>query len=181
MTPDSTQFLDAFPSWLKRLPEDVRALATALSEAPPNSATARSLACALNYLFRSLDLIPDGIEDLGFVDDAFVLRVAVAELGEGEGGSSHPAIAGLRDEAQVIRTFLAADYARLQAYVAGLESVTVRGRSVDAIVSEPDVRREFVAELRSWAESFEPPSFGRDVHNLTKLKAFLHVKLPKLA
>jgi hypothetical protein len=29
-------------------------------------------------IFKSLDLIPDGIEDLGFIDDAFVFRVAAA-------------------------------------------------------------------------------------------------------
>ena len=27
-------------------------------------------------MFKSLDLIPDGLEGLGFLDDAFVLRVA---------------------------------------------------------------------------------------------------------
>ena len=39
---------------------------------------ARSLVSGLNYIFKSLDLIPDGIDDLGFLDDAFVLRVACA-------------------------------------------------------------------------------------------------------
>ncbi len=178
MTPQQTQFLDAFPIWLKRLPEDVRGLAAVLIEVGSDSPAASTLAGALNYLFRSLDLIPDGIEDLGFVDDAFVLRVAVAGLPQELKGKSD-VLTRLSEESQLIREFLGEDYSRLEAYVLGVNTVTVRGRSVDAILAEAAVREEFLAELKSWADSFEPPSFARDVRNLTKLSSFLRTRLSK--
>lgn len=67
--------LDAFPNWLRSLGEDARALASVLEKEGSGGAQRRA-AAALNYLFKSLDLIPDGLEDLGFIDDAFVVRAA---------------------------------------------------------------------------------------------------------
>lgn len=179
MTPEQTQFLDAFPIWLKRLPEDVRALALRLNEGSVDPEVARKLAGALNYLFRSLDLIPDGIEELGFVDDAFVLRVTAAKLGSSAAPAEQDVVRRLGEEAELIRAFLEDDYARLERFVSGFDTLAVRGRSVEAIVADASVREEFLGELESWAKSFEPPSFARDVRNLTKLKAFLHTKLAK--
>jgi dTDP-4-dehydrorhamnose reductase len=43
-----------------------------------NDEVKRYVTSGLNYIFKSLDLIPDGIDDLGFCDDAFVIRVAAA-------------------------------------------------------------------------------------------------------
>ncbi|HOU94151.1 MAG TPA: YkvA family protein, partial [Polyangiaceae bacterium] len=64
--------LDAFPEWLRELGADARVLAAALEDAALPEVVRRGCAAALNYLFKSVDLVPDGIEDLGFVDDAFV-------------------------------------------------------------------------------------------------------------
>jgi uncharacterized membrane protein YkvA (DUF1232 family) len=71
--------LDAFPNWLRSLADDARALASVLEADAPDTAQRRS-AAALNYLFKSLDLIPDGLEDLGFIDDAFVVRAAAESV-----------------------------------------------------------------------------------------------------
>src|SRR3954465_11499565 len=71
--------LDAFPSWLRTFADDARVLATVL-ESEGDGILQRRCAGALNYLFKSLDLIPDGLEDLGFMDDAFVLRAAAHSL-----------------------------------------------------------------------------------------------------
>ena len=67
--------LDSFPNWLRSLAEDARALGAVLEREGSGGAQRRA-AAALNYLFKSLDLIPDGLEDLGFIDDAFVVRAA---------------------------------------------------------------------------------------------------------
>jgi uncharacterized membrane protein YkvA (DUF1232 family) len=136
---------------------------------------------SINYLFKSLDLIPDGIEDLGFIDDAFVLRVAAAlaaaespELGEG-----HGVIARLSAEAKLIGEFLGADHARLEAYVKGLTRGSARGRSVDDIVAGGDVREAFLSEVASWVGGYEAPGFTREEKTLIKLKSFLDTKLPR--
>ncbi|MBX3216902.1 MAG: hypothetical protein KF850_33020, partial [Labilithrix sp.] len=71
------RFLDVFPDWLRTLGEDARALGDVVT-ARSDDEVARFVASGLNYIFKSLDLIPDGIDDLGFCDDAFVIRVASA-------------------------------------------------------------------------------------------------------
>src|SRR5215470_7464213 len=76
MTELEARCLEAFPNWLRILGDDARALSKWVASDGTPDAARRSLIAALNYLFKSLDLIPDGIEDLGFVDDAFVFRVA---------------------------------------------------------------------------------------------------------
>lgn len=170
--------LDAFPAWLRALADDARALASVLEWESLPEPTRTKLAAALNYLFKSLDLIPDGIEDLGFVDDAFVLRVAAAAASASGGVESSQAVVRLAEEAALVSELLGDDYARLERYVAGLESVSARGRSVREIVADADVRAALVSEVRSWADTYQAPSFARDEKNLVKLRSFLAKKLP---
>ena len=73
---------------------------------------------------------------------------------------------------------LGADYARLCTYVERLKSGAARGRSVDDILAEADIRRDFLNEVSGWATSYEAPTFGKDEKNLVKLKAFMAAKLP---
>jgi uncharacterized membrane protein YkvA (DUF1232 family) len=167
--------LDAFPDWLRSLADDATALAAVvLDESQPESRR-RALAGALNYLFKSLDLIPDGIEDLGFLDDAFVFRVAAARA-SGEGGSD--ALTRLAGDTALLQEFLAADYARLEKFVAGLEAGSARGRSVEQIITDASVRSAFASDVKGWTGSYAVPSFGRDAKNLVKLRSFLTTKLP---
>lgn len=176
MTELESRCLDAFPKWLSTLGDDARAL-IALVEGATAEPMRRRAAGALNYLFRSLDLIPDGIEDLGFIDDAFVLRVAAARaLAEASEGDA--TLARLAGDAELIREYLGDVYSRLDAFVAGLDSVAARGRSVNDIVADAQVRGEFVREVRTWADSYAPPTFARDEKNLVKLRSFLAAKLP---
>ena len=73
---ESTKYLDTFPHWLRNLGHDAEELAELLSETTMAEDAREAIAGGLNYLFKSLDLIPDGIDDIGYLDDAFVLRVA---------------------------------------------------------------------------------------------------------
>src|SRR5881394_3793556 len=73
--------LDTFPEWLRSLATDATDLSNLLEGDGISEDAKKYVAGSLNYLFKSLDLIPDGIEDLGFLDDAFVLRVAAAAAG----------------------------------------------------------------------------------------------------
>ena len=175
MSEQDTQFLEAFGSWLKSLGEDAGALANVLANADLPDETRRPVGGALNYLFKSLDLIDDGIEGLGFLDDAFVLRVAAAQAA---GGPVGEALAQLASEAALVEEFLGADYARLLRFVDGVASSTVRGRSVDAVLSDAPVGEDLRGDLRGWARRYEAPSFARDPKQLVKLRAFLGAKLP---
>ena len=181
MTTLESRCLDAFPDWLRSLADDARALASLL-EGEGDSVARRRSAAALNYLFKSLDLIPDGLEDLGYIDDAFVIRAAAeavkreaeAELAEDSTGT----LARLAGEAELVQEFLGSEYERLTKYVAGLAQGAARGRSVVTILADADVRSNFVREVREWAEGYVIPGFGRDQRNLVKLRSFLLAKLP---
>jgi uncharacterized membrane protein YkvA (DUF1232 family) len=170
--------LAAFPGWLNSLADDAQQLAGLLEESGISGAAQRGVASSLNYLFKSLDLIPDGLEDLGFIDDAFVLRVAAAQVSESERDAGG-VLARLATEAALISEFLGADSARLEQYVAKLEGGSARGRSVAQILEDAAVRAEFVREVRQWAAGYTPPSFARDTRSLVKLKSFLATRLPQ--
>ena len=142
------------------------------------AAAQRGAVSALNYLFKSLDLIPDGLEDLGFIDDAFVLRVAAAQVAQGERDTGG-VLAKLAQEAELISEFLGADYERLQRYVDKLGSGSARGRSVAQILEDAALRADFVAEVLQWAAGYTSPSFARDTRSLVKLKSFLGTRLPQ--
>jgi uncharacterized membrane protein YkvA (DUF1232 family) len=175
-----TRCLDLFPEWLRTLAADAGELAGLLASPQVAEGTRRYVAGALNYLFKSLDLIPDGIEDLGFLDDAFVLRVAAALALHDHPASrdAAPVLARLAGDTKVISDLLGKDYARLEAYVKTLTRGTARGRSVDQLLHDEAVRSTFLVEVSGWAASYHKPSFSRDEKNLVKLQSFLGAKLP---
>ncbi|WP_438018430.1 YkvA family protein [Sorangium sp. So ce315] len=180
MTSLDDRCLDTFPEWLRSLASDATDLAALLASPDIPEPARRSLAAGLNYLFKSLDLIPDGIEDLGFLDDAFVLRVG-ASFAAAESPALRdqaPTVARLARDAELIAELLGADNARLKSYVRSLEKGAARGRTVDDILGDEQVRTSFLHEITGWASSYTAPTFSRDGKNLIKLRSFLSAKLP---
>ncbi|HEY8090018.1 MAG TPA: YkvA family protein [Polyangiaceae bacterium] len=172
------RYLELFPQWLRSLGEDATQIGDILAaDAAPDDAT-RSLVAGLNYIFKSLDLIPDGIDDLGYLDDAFVIRVACALAGAARPEAKQGAVQRLGDDAAAVRDFLGEDYARLETYVRGLRKGAARGRTVEDIVGEPGTRQQFLQEVKAWSGAYQVPGFTRDAKTLVKLKAFLNAKLP---
>lgn len=178
MTPAESSCLDAFPAWLKSLAPDARQLAELVeNDAAPESAR-KSAAAALNYLFKSLDLIPDGLEDIGFLDDAFVFRVAASHVPASDAEQdASGTVARLSADTALLQEFLGDVYPRLSAYVSELEKAKVRGRVVGDVIGDENVRSEFVREVRAWADGYQTPAFLRDDKNLVKLRSFLNAKL----
>jgi uncharacterized membrane protein YkvA (DUF1232 family) len=171
------KFLEIFPAWLGRLGTDAAALGALIASEGPDEPKRHAVA-SLNYLFKSLDLIPDGVEDLGYLDDAFVLRVAashaVAETPEAREG----VLGALTDDNAAVAEFLGDDYSRLDRYVRALGGGAARGRTVDEILSGPLSRGAFLSEVNAWSEQYVAPSFTREMKTLLKLRAFLHARLP---
>jgi len=171
------RYLEVFPSFLRTLGDDAAALGVVAGSDAPESVR-RYVVAGLNYIFKSLDLIPDGIDDLGFLDDAFVLRVA-AELAakeSPEAGATEP-LARLVSDAAQVQAFLGDVYPRLEAYVKSLLKGAARGRTVDDVIGDAPTRETFQHEVAAWAKDYQVPSFSRDVKTLIKLKAFLNAKL----
>jgi uncharacterized membrane protein YkvA (DUF1232 family) len=170
------RYLEMFPQWLRSLGEDAAALAESIAAASDDDAT-RSLVGGLNYIFKSLDLIPDGIDDIGFLDDAFVLRVASAQAVAAMPGAKKGVVERLSDDARAVGEFLGDDAVRLEKYVLGLRKGAARGRTVEEILGDAAMKREFLQEVKAWAAAFQSPSFTRDPRTLVKMRAFLRAKL----
>jgi uncharacterized membrane protein YkvA (DUF1232 family) len=177
------KYLDLFPTWLRSLGEDAERLGQILAGEQLPEAARQALVGGVNYLFKSLDLVPDGIDDIGYLDDAFVLRVA-AEQAMREDVSGLPAeplrsLNRLGEEAAAIREFLGPDFRRFDAYVTGLRKAVVRGRSVNDILHNAQVQSAFLTDLRGFARAYTVPGFAREEKNLVKLRAFFDAKLPR--
>ena len=170
------RYLEVFPAWLRTLGDDARTLATHVN-ANTSEAVRRYATAGLNYIFKSLDLIPDGIDDLGFLDDAFVLRVAAALATVESPVAKDGALGRLADDARSVKDFLGDDYARLEDYVRRLRTGAARGRTVDDILGDEATRTQFLGEVTQWANDYKVPSFTREMKTLIKLKAFLSAKL----
>lgn len=180
MSDIDSRCLEVFPEWLRTLGSDAVDLSEAVGDDAMPDAVRRYAAAGLNYLFKSLDLIPDGIEDLGYLDDAFVVRVAasLAIKEDDDAEQKAPKVAHLAQEAKLVAELLGDDYPRLEAYVRNLKNGAARGRTVDEILEDEAVRRDFITEVIGWSQSYEQPSFSKDEKNLLKLKSFLSPKLP---
>jgi uncharacterized membrane protein YkvA (DUF1232 family) len=175
------RYLEVFPQWLRSLGDDARSVADVITAGAKDDTATRCLVSGLNYIFKSLDLIPDGIDDLGFLDDAFVLRVACSQAsGEGAAGTEgkRSVVDRLTEDVRAIKDFLGADFGRLDTYVAALRKGAARGRTVEEIATDAGIREQFLQEVRAWSGSYQVPSFTRDPKTLVKLKSFLSAKLP---
>jgi uncharacterized membrane protein YkvA (DUF1232 family) len=183
MTGSEPNYLELFATWLRRLGEDAEQLASLVPDSNLPEPARHALAGALNYLFKSLDLIPDGIDDIGYLDDAFVLRVSAELAIQDDVGELDleklRALQTLATDADVVREFLGKDFVRLLDYVKGLRRGAARGRSVADVVRDGEVQAAFLSDVRSFCRSYECPNFSREDKTLVKLRAFFDAKLPK--
>lgn len=180
---EEPNFLERFSTWLRDLAQEAESLADLIDNGSVPDAARTSLVAAVNYVFKSLDLIPDGIDDIGYLDDAFVLRVS-AELAVQEDlqqldPDKAQVLHRLAAESEVVRDFLGKDFARLYEYVKGLRRGSARGRSCTDIVRDAATRSAFLEELRSFCREYEAPRFAQEEKSLVKLRAFFDAKLPK--
>ncbi len=178
MDEQELEYLDAFAGYLRTLASDVAEVAH-VAPRSGNSEARATLLGSLNYLFRSIDLIPDGIDDLGFLDDAFVLRIASrralihdAKLGESNVGR-------FASEALLVDKFLGDLAYRFEHFLESkLAEHNVRGRTARALSEDSAASEEFVREVMAWTRTYTVPGFTRDPRNLIKLRSFLATRLP---
>ncbi|MBI4916616.1 MAG: DUF1232 domain-containing protein [Acidobacteria bacterium] len=184
MTTIDDKCLDLFPHWLNSLGDDLLVLLRAAEVRDVPAPARQSLAGAMNYVFKSLDLVPDGIDEIGYLDDAFVVRIGAAlgaaEKTEALPGETTAALEKLAAEADTVKEFLGpALFKRFETYVVHLARGAARGRAVVDICSNDDVFKEFASDVRSFAKGYQKPSFSKDKRSLIKLRAFFEAKLPE--
>jgi uncharacterized membrane protein YkvA (DUF1232 family) len=176
--------LDVFPGWLSNLGEDILTLLRAAEVREIPKEARRALVGGMNYVFKSLDLVPDGIDEIGYLDDAFVIRVAAAVADREDlsalSGETIAALEKLAGDVDLVKEFLEPSlYKRFEAYVVRLARSAARGRAVEDICASEEVFKEFASDVRSFGKGYQKPSFGRDHRSLIKLKAFFDAKLPE--
>lgn len=168
--------IETFGKWLRSLGDDTKAVASVVGDESVAKEIRSPLAGSLNYFLKSLDLIDDGIEGLGYMDDAFVLRIAASNAKAV--GQLPESLNSLAEDADLLREVLGDLAERLDRFVKSLESGVVRGRSVEDILNEASIREELAADLSGWASRYTPPAFAMDEQALVKLRSFLAAKLP---
>jgi len=183
MSDSNAEFVETFQGWLRGLPQDAEALTGLLADESIPLDAREFVAGGLNYLFKSLDIVPDGMDQLGYLDDCFVLRVAASlalDEGADEGGMDALETLGrLSNETDSLDEFLGEDLERLMTYVKSQKRGAARGRSVTDILTDPETREEFIQDVRAFAQGYRAPSLGQDEQTLIKFRGFLDKKLPK--
>jgi uncharacterized membrane protein YkvA (DUF1232 family) len=178
------QCLDTFGSWIASLAGDIEVLLKVAGDESLERSAREAATGGINYLFKSLDLIPDGIDDIGYLDDAFTVRVSATFVKEaGMGGLDDEAkgrIEELAKDTELIKGLLGDElYERFVSYVRDLKNGAARGRMVSEIIEDESSMKEFEAETVQFCKDYEPLSFSKDEKNLIKLTAFFDAKLPR--
>jgi len=138
--------VEKMKGWAASFANDVE-LVMALVEDDKAPESAREFAAAaLQYLLTRMDLIPDWEETTGILDDAMVVRVAMAlAADEGLGEPDSETMQGygrLANEAEVVSEFLGPEmFPRLRKLVKEFVHNEVRGRRATSIVKDEDLRK----------------------------------------
>lgn len=174
-----TQCLDQFPAWLRSLAADVAELVQVLNSNNITEDTQCYIIGGLHYVLKSLDIIPDGVGDIGFLDDALTLRVAASlALQEDPAARSAVVLVRLASDTKLIAGLLSRDYARLQVYVKALSKGTIRGQAINEMIHDDMTRFSFLHEISSWVSRYQAPTVTLDEQTLIQLQSFLSTKLP---
>jgi hypothetical protein len=181
----------SFASWLSQLGNDTEAHCRLLEQADVPDGARRLAAECLNHLLRAVELIPEGVEALGYLENAFAFRVLAerALRDDPRLAAADPSgtLARLNEEAGELARFLGdEDHARLRSW-AVRNAQLARGRQLqdllqdtaaDALEAET-ARAAALEEARAWAHAYRTPSFGAGEQDLTKLRAFLKTRLAR--
>lgn len=185
MTPSEARFLRTFQSWLDAMGSEVGALGELLesSEAPP--ALRGASAASVAYLLRSFDIIPEGLEDLGYLDDLFVFRAlaerAALEDPDAPSFDATGTVARLAAEAELVAEFLGEDYPRLQEVAFSPGPAHAEGRQAEDLLKDAELCAAALTEARAWTESYRAPQLGNGAEELVKLGSFFRTKLARVS
>src|SRR5688572_23026890 len=163
ISPQDAEYLGDFSRWLEGLGNDARALAQLVRDQAQPAPVRAFAAGALNYLFKTADLVPPGIEDLGFIDGAFAWRTAARLAREGAvQADASGLLARFAEESGKVAGFLGDLAPRLERRVEGQASAEVRGRSVAAVLESPELAEQLASEAEAWASDYVAPTLNKE-------------------
>jgi hypothetical protein len=175
------KFLPLFSGWLRTLGEDVLSLSNRLESADTPGPFRQASAEALQFVLRSADLIPEGIEELGYLEVAFAFRVlarrTTSDNPELVAGAPESRLVRLGEEAEAVAEFLAEDMTLLTEASLAPAATTLRGVPASALLENDERRAEVLAEARAWAEGYQPAEPSEGTEELIKIRSFFRTRL----
>jgi hypothetical protein len=175
------KFLPAFAGWLRTLGEDVLSLANLL-EAPEAPEPFRLVAAeALQLLLRTAELIPEGLEPLGYLEGAFAFRVLAQRALQ-----THPELAEHGVEGRVARLaadvalvaeFLGDDLPRFEQLTLAPAATTRAGRAAPDVLVDEELRGALLRDAREWVELSRMPELADGREELVKIGSFFRTRL----
>lgn len=175
--------LERIKEWVDSLRQDVETVKTVVANDKVDEDARKFAAAALNYLVSRMDLVPDWNQDIGVIDDVFVLRVTL-DLGSAYGldedldAATLVDVGRLTNDVDAIEKFLGPElYAKFRKHCARLSEEAVRGRTPEAIVADAGVRETLFAEIDDELLRMPAASFGNPEDVGVKVKAYLQHKL----
>lgn len=180
---DDLQTLEQTSTWLPRLGEEIIALIPVAACADAPLSVREPIVIALNYMLKVEDLVPEGVEALGQLDRAVVLRVACQQAARGDLSALEEQAAAvvqrLADEAQALTALLDSLVPRLAQHLENQRAPVGTGRSIAQLLDDAQVRAEWAAELTRLAASLRTPAPVREARVLAMQRAFFAARLPK--
>lgn len=173
---DAAEMIARMKAWISSFSADIQALQALVAE-PKLDREARILAsAALAYVITRLDLIPDWEEGAGVLDDAMVLRVAMAIAAEHDleplEDDAQRVVMRLANENEVVKAFLGDElYVKMRKYVGDLVNTVVRGRHPRVALDDEKVRQQVFNEVKDELKRIgpqnikDPDAVARTVRN----------------
>lgn len=180
MAPAEIELLEAFRGWLAELPADSALLCETLEGENAPEPLRRCSADVLWHLRRSLALIPDGLEALGYLEHAFVSRALARELSSAHDLAERGGVLRrLAQEAELVERFLPEEFSRLSAAARGWPQGDEHPGA--ELLVDAERRAEALAEVRAWIDDYRPPLLEQRPEELLKLGAFMRTRLSREA
>jgi hypothetical protein len=176
------KFAAAFSAWLRGLGEDVLSLAQLLGTPEAPVASRLAAAQALHGWLRLVEIVPEGLEPLGYLEGAFAFRViaerALADSPEPAEGAVDGRVRRLAADAPLVAEFLGDELLpRLRERWLAPEATTRAGRTASALLEDDALRHDVQRELREWVEQYHAPELGDGPEELVKIESFFRTRL----
>lgn len=173
--------VDAIKGWLSTYREDVIQLRDVMLSDAPSPRARQVLAGVLSYQLRKMDVAPDWVPEIGFVDDAMVLRAGAAVFKANNALALPPdqeqVIERLHQQNQTVEAILGERYEALYDRVRGLMERRIHGRTPEEILDDPQRRTSFLKELEGFLERYQVPAIPYPETFHRQLLSYMGAKL----
>jgi uncharacterized membrane protein YkvA (DUF1232 family) len=182
MSETDTAHAEKIKEWMASYREDVKRVRSAMLSDGPSPRARYTLAGALNYQLRKMDLTPDWTPEIGMVDDAMVLRTGASVFKINNLLDLPPdveqIIEDLAGQDETVKVILGEErYEDLFQHVRGLIERRIHGRTPEEIVDDTDIREQFLAELDRYIARYQEPEIGDPAAFVRSLRRYIGAKL----